>query len=72
MSPRTAGRPAVRLSVDRSRCEGHGLCQAVAPDLISVDEGYAELIDDGDVPVHRQAAAVSAARTCPIAALRVT
>ncbi|MGW6984329.1 ferredoxin [Streptomyces sp. NPDC054932] len=72
MIPRTAGRPVMKLVVDRSRCEGHGLCHAVAPDLIRVDEGYAELLHDGDVPTHQQGAAVRAARTCPIAALRVT
>jgi ferredoxin len=27
-----------RVIVDASRCEGHGLCQATAPDVFEVDD----------------------------------
>jgi ferredoxin len=61
----------VKIEVDRNRCEGHAMCEAVAPDLFSVDdEGVVSvLIDDvapGDVP-HAQDAVLS----CPVAALKL-
>ncbi|MFG2652912.1 ferredoxin [Streptomyces sp. NPDC048436] len=62
----------MKLTVDRGRCEGHGLCEGVAPELLSADEGYAALLVDGDVPTELQSAAKTAVRVCPIAALRVT
>ncbi|MFI6490863.1 ferredoxin [Streptomyces sp. NPDC050564] len=61
----------MRILVDRRRCEGHGLCEGVAPKLLSADEGHAELLVDGDVPTDQQTAAVIAVRVCPIAALRM-
>ncbi|MFF6994335.1 ferredoxin [Streptomyces sp. NPDC008313] len=60
----------MRIVVDRRRCEGHGLCEGVAPALLSADEGRAELLVEGDVPVDQQTAAMTAVRVCPIAALR--
>ncbi|GGT19234.1 ferredoxin [Streptomyces purpureus] len=60
----------MKLVVDRSRCEGHGLCEAVAPDLLRVDDGFATPVHDGDVPADQQDAAHSAVEMCPIAALR--
>ncbi|MFI7015951.1 ferredoxin [Streptomyces sp. NPDC050164] len=62
----------MRITVDRSRCEGHGLCEGAAPALLQADEGYAELLFEGEVPADQQAAAIRAVRVCPIAALRVT
>ncbi|MFI9240373.1 ferredoxin [Streptomyces cinnamoneus] len=62
----------MKITVDRRRCEGHGLCEGVAPGLLSADEGYAELLVDGDVPTDQQGAAMSAVRVCPIAALRIS
>nr|CBH32092.1 putative ferredoxin [Streptomyces albaduncus] len=60
----------MRIVVDRRRCEGHGLCEGVAPRLLSADEGRAELLVEGDLPVDQEAAATAAVRVCPIAALR--
>ncbi|MEU9987621.1 ferredoxin [Streptomyces sp. NPDC048045] len=61
----------MRIIVDRRRCEGHGLCEGMAPELLSADKGRAELLVDGDVPTDQQIAAVTAVRVCPIAALRL-
>ena len=61
----------MRLVLDRPRCEGHGLCEEAAPDLMHLD-------DDGDLVLDREeladdelAAANSALRVCPVAALRL-
>lgn len=61
----------IKLILDRPRCEGHGLCEEVAAQLLHIDdEGYAAIdvneINDADL-----ATAKAAARVCPVAALRL-
>jgi len=56
----------MRLVLDRPRCEGHGLCEEAAPDLMHLD-------DDGELVLDREELADenSALRVCPVAALRL-
>ena len=45
--PRRRATPRYRLTVDWTRCQGHGLCAKLAPDLIHLDEhGYPVLSRD--------------------------
>lgn len=58
-----------RLVIDWTRCDGHGLCHALLPERIEVDEwGFPVLRDvtvtDGDEPDVRRAIAA-----CPALAL---
>lgn len=61
----------MRFELDRPRCEGHGLCEEEAPDLLHLDDAGDLVIDvleiDGDA-LERARAAV---RVCPVAALRL-
>ena len=62
----------MRISVDRERCEGHGMCAQQAPEVFTLDEN-AELtywFEDAEVPDEHQAATHSAVNICPVAALR--
>ncbi|UGT67885.1 ferredoxin [Nocardia gipuzkoensis] len=62
----------MKISVDYTRCEGHGLCAEQAPTLFSLDDD-AELTyqyEGTDVPDEHIAAARAAVNSCPIAALR--
>src|ERR1019366_3986754 len=35
-----------RLQVDRTRCQGHGLCRSVVPELVQLDnQGYPVFLD---------------------------
>lgn len=61
----------MRLTLDRPRCEGHGLCEEAAPQLMHLD-------DDGELVIDREelvdgspdaTAASAAVRVCPVAAL---
>ncbi|MHC3471088.1 ferredoxin [Streptomyces sp. 7R007] len=52
------------------RCEGHAVCEAIAPEVFRVDDdGMVQLVAGGD---HDDAAALAAVRSCPVAALRTT
>lgn len=62
----------MRIVLDSSKCEGHGRCYALAPDLFdSDDEGYAVLKVDGEVPAGQEEAAQLAADNCPEFAIEV-
>jgi NADH:ubiquinone oxidoreductase subunit F (NADH-binding)/ferredoxin len=61
----------LRLTVDWSRCDGHGLCADVAPDLIRLDGNGFPTFLDAPVPVRLEPVAVQAVAMCPALALRV-
>ncbi|SKG75481.1 ferredoxin [Mycobacteroides abscessus subsp. bolletii] len=59
------------VDADLTRCEGHGLCEQIAPDVYRVnDDGEVELLID-DVPEALRAQAEAGAHGCPVAALRI-
>ena len=56
----------MRIRVDRDRCEGHGRCYTLAPDLLEADDlGNGREIGDGSVPPELEAAARKAFENCP-------
>jgi len=62
----------MKLVLDTDACQGYGLCQSAAPDLVDIDDsGYAELLGDGTVPAAEQGRAHDAVNACPARALRV-
>jgi len=61
----------MRISVDRGRCSGHGLCVFEAPDVYTLgDDGYNNT-PSGDVPEERQDAARRGAEACPERAIHL-
>lgn len=61
----------MKLSIDMTRCEGHGLCEEAAPHLIRLnDDGDPEFLTK-EIDGH-EAEARSAVRICPVAALRLS
>lgn len=63
----------MKIVLDRPRCEGHGLCEEEAPDLMHLDDEGDLVIDHEEVSEGSPEAAVAsaAARVCPVAALRL-
>ncbi len=62
----------MRIVFERDKCQGHGRCYALAPELFdSDDEGYAVLLVPGDVPADLEDAARLAADNCPEFAITV-
>lgn len=59
------------IELDRNRCEGHGLCEQIAPEIYRLDdEGELEILVE-EVALELLAKAEAGARVCPVAALRV-
>jgi ferredoxin len=59
----------MRLVVNRDRCQGIGLCEVAAPDVIEVDDdSQSHVLVSELAPEHLQAAQVAVAN-CPTEAL---
>ncbi|GAA2526004.1 NADH-ubiquinone oxidoreductase-F iron-sulfur binding region domain-containing protein [Pilimelia columellifera] len=69
--PRKANEEALQLSVDWSRCDGHGLCAYVAPELIRLDGNGFPAFPDLPVPPWLESDAKQAVKVCPELALRL-
>lgn len=63
----------MKILLDRPRCEGHGLCEEAAPQLLHLDDEGELVIDREEVDEGTQDAADASAavRVCPVAALRL-
>jgi ferredoxin len=56
----------MRVQIDPGRCQGHGRCYDLAPDLFGEDEdGYGTVPGDGSVPAGRADDARRAQANCP-------
>jgi ferredoxin len=56
----------MRVQIDPGRCQGHGRCYDLAPDLFGEDEdGYGTVPGDGSVPEGREDDARRAQANCP-------
>ncbi|MEP9361643.1 ferredoxin [Nocardioides sp. CN2-186] len=61
----------MRLEVDWTRCNGHGLCARLLPERIALDEWGFPLIADPSVDAALVRPARQAAAACPELALRL-
>ena len=60
-----------QLNVDWSRCDGHGLCADVAPELIRLDTNGFPAVPGAPVPPPLLSRAKTAVKVCPALALRL-
>ena len=66
------GNNAVKVRISSERCQGHGRCYDLVPDLFSEDdEGYSRLLGDGTVPPDKEREARLAESNCPERAIEV-
>lgn len=62
----------MKIAADRSRCEGHGMCEALLPDIFRVDdEGNVTVLAD-EVPESELDDVRLAVDSCPVQALRLS
>jgi ferredoxin len=59
----------MRLTVDLSRCQGYGNCVSAAPELFDLDDSGMAVVLIAEPDAERAAAAQSAVRVCPVAAI---
>ena len=59
------------IEIDRIRCDGHGLCAELLPELISLDDWGYPIVKKGPVPDHLAELARRAVDDCPVLALRL-
>ncbi len=62
----------MKLQIDWTRCDGHGLCAAVLPERISRDDWGYPVVTDHAVPDNAVRSARRAAGLCPSLALRLS
>jgi ferredoxin len=56
----------VKLLIDPGRCQGHGRCYDLAPDLFGDDdEGFGKVLGTGVVPPDKEQEARLAVANCP-------
>jgi NADH:ubiquinone oxidoreductase subunit F (NADH-binding)/ferredoxin len=67
-----AGPDGRRLAVDWTRCDGHGLCAHVVPELIRLDANGFPALPDAPVPPWLETRARKAVAMCPALALRLS
>ena len=62
----------IRVQIDSERCQGHGRCYDLAPQLFTEDEeGYGQVIGDGTVSAADEHQARLAMANCPENAIDV-
>mgnify|MGYP000337762033 CR=1 FL=1 len=61
----------MKIVAEVDRCEGHGLCEEVAPDMYELDDDAVVVVLHPDVPEALEKSAEAGARVCPVAALKV-
>jgi len=59
------------LRIDRIRCDGHGLCAELLPELVRLDDWGYPIIKPATVPASLVEHARRAVDACPVVALRL-
>jgi ferredoxin len=60
----------MRIKLDRTLCDGFGLCAKHAPEYFSLDDwGYASLEGNGEIPATDHDAVMRALLDCPVHAI---
>ncbi|WP_327088735.1 ferredoxin [Nonomuraea sp. NBC_01738] len=62
----------MKVRIDSGRCQGHGRCYDLAPEVFGEDdEGYGQVRGDGDVAPVDERAARLAVSNCPERAIDI-
>jgi ferredoxin len=59
------------IAIDRIKCDGHGLCAEILPELIRLDDWGYPIVAPGPVPAQLIPLAQRAMDSCPVLALAI-
>ena len=59
----------LQISIDRVKCDGHGLCAEILPELIRMDDWGYPIVAAGPVPERLMPLAERAMADCPVLAI---
>lgn len=62
----------MKVVVDRSVCEAHGVCTSILPEVFDLDEEEVLQIREGELADGEVASAEQAVASCPLGALRLS
>lgn len=62
---------SARIKLDPIKCDGHGYCAEILPELIQLDDWGFPIIANPEVPDPALDHARRAVKTCPVLALRL-
>lgn len=62
----------MKIIVDRTRCTGHAMCFAQAPELFPLDEEGFSIADGKEVPPGEEKRAQMGVEACPERAIRLS
>jgi ferredoxin len=62
-------RERLEITIDRTRCDGHGLCAELLPELVALEDWGYPMIAAGPVPEPLAGHARRAVAACPLLAL---
>lgn len=62
----------MRIAVDRDKCAGIGLCEAIGPSIVEVGEDSQAHVLHDELPADEIATAEEVVRACPTSALSIT
>lgn len=61
----------MKITIDQNKCQGHGRCYAIAPDLFDLDEFGHAFISQKEFAEESREVAILAAQNCPENAILV-
>jgi ferredoxin len=61
----------LHIAVDRIKCDGHGLCAEILPELIRLDDWGYPIVANGPIPAQLLPLAQRATVSCPVLALAI-
>ena len=62
----------MKIHVDRDRCEGLGMCEAMASDFFEIDDDDVMHVLDENPPESQRAHVHAAVQACPVLALTLS
>lgn len=62
----------MKITLDRGKCTGLGICESFSPDVFEVDESGALVLLTTEVPAGRLEEIQAAVNSCPTEALRLS